>query len=98
MPVTLTVGQTVVETITESNAAGNVPVVGSNIQIVSSDGTIASVINNGDGTGTWTAMAAGTVTVTYSDTHYNLTGTDTITVNAAVETPTEIVSTFGTPA
>jgi len=97
MPITLTVGQTVIETVTESNAAGNVPVVGADITVVSSDPAIASVVDNGDGTATWTAVAPGTVTDTYGDSVYGLSGTDTVTVVAAVEVPTEIASTFGTP-
>jgi hypothetical protein len=95
MPVTLTVGQTVIETITESNAAGPVAVIGADITVVSSDPTIASVVDNGDGTATWTAVAPGTVTDTYSDTVYGLSGTDTITVTAAP--PTAIASSFGIP-
>lgn len=98
MPVTLTVGQTVVETLTESNAAGNVPVIGADITVISSDSAVASVTYNGDGTATWTAVAPGTATSEYSDTVFGLSGTDTITVIAPVPVPTEIASSFGTPA
>lgn len=98
MPIQLTVGQTLPDTVTESNAQGNVPVVGANITFTSSDDTLVSVVNNGDGTAVWTAVAEGTVTVTYTDTVFNLTTTDTITVVAAVEVPTEIAHTFGTPS
>ncbi len=95
MPVTLEVGQTVIETISESNAAGPVAVVGANIAVVSSDPAIASVVDNGDGTATWTAVAPGTVTDTFSDTVFGLSGTDTVTVIPAP--PTAIASAFGTP-
>lgn len=98
VPIQLTVGQTLPDTVTESNAQGNVPVVGANITFTSSDDTLVSVVNNGDGTAVWTAVAEGTVTVTYTDTVFNLTTTDTITVVAAVEVPTEIAHTFGTPS
>ena len=98
MPVSLTVGQTVIETISESNAAGPVPVVGADITVVSSDPAVATVVDNGDGTATWTAVAVGTTTSTYSDTVFGLSGTDTVTVTAAIPVPTEIESTFGTPA
>ncbi len=97
MPITLTVGQTVVETITESNAEGNVPVIGADITVASSDETVATVVNNGDGTATWTAVAPGTVTDTFTDNKFGLNGTDSITVVAAEPVPTAIASTFGTP-
>ena len=90
------VGQTATETITETNPQGPFPVVGADITFVSSDPTIASVVNNGDGTALWTALAPGSVTVTYTDTKYNLTGTDTLTVTLAP--PTAIANTFSTPA
>lgn len=95
MPVTLAVGQTVVQTITESNASGNVPVVAANLSNSSSDPTIASVVNNNDGTFTWTAVGPGTATSSFADTKFNLSGTDTLTVTQ--QAPTAIASTFGTP-
>lgn len=98
MPIQLTVGQTLPDVVTESNANGNVPVVGANITFTSSDTTIVSVVNNGDGTAVWTAVAPGTVTVTYADTAFTLSTTDTITVVAAVEVPTAIAHQFGTPS
>lgn len=97
MPVQMIVGQTVIETITESNAEGNVPVIGADISVESSDSSIASVVNNGDGTATWTAVAPGTVTDTFSDTKFSLSGTDTITVVSPEPVPTSISSSFSTP-
>lgn len=98
MPIQLVVGQTLPDTVTESNAAGNVPVVGANITFASSDDTLVSVVNNGDGTAVWTAVAVGTVTTTYTDTAFSLITTDTITVVAAVEVPTAIAHEFGNPS
>jgi hypothetical protein len=99
MPATLTVGQSVVQTLTETDATGaNVPVVPANLTNASSDPTIASVVDNNDGTFTWTAVAAGTATSSFADTAFNLSGTDTLTVEAPAPAPTAIVSTFGTPS
>lgn len=99
MPVSLQVGQTVVQTLTETDATGNnVPVVASNLSNASSDPSIASVVDNNDGTFTWTAVAAGTATSSFADTAFNLSGTDTLTVTAAADVPTAIVSTFGPPS
>lgn len=96
MPATLSVGQTVVQTVTESNANGNVPVAGANITFTSSDSSIASVVNRGDGTALWTAVAPGDVTASFADTVFNLSGSDTLTVTSAP--PTAIADSFGTPA
>lgn len=99
MPATLTVGNTIVQTLTETDATGaNVPVVASNLTNTSSDPTIASVVANGDGTFTWTAVGVGTATSTFGDSAFSLSGTDTLEVAAAAQVPTTIISTFGTPA
>jgi hypothetical protein len=99
MPVSLTVGQKVTQTLTETDATGNnVPVVPGNLTNTSSDPTIASVVDNNDGIFTWTAVAAGTATSSFADTAFNLSGTDTLIVTSAADVPTAIVSTFGTPS
>lgn len=98
MPIQLTVGQSVVQTLTESNTAGAVPVIPANLADVPSDPTVATVVDNNDGTFTWTAVAPGTVITNFSDTVYGLAGTDTITVvPVPPPPPTEIESTFGIP-
>lgn len=100
MPVSLVVGQTVVATATEADAAGvNVPIANpATLTWGSSDETIASSVTNSDGTATFTAVAAGTATASVTDASNGLTTTDTITVTAAPPpVATTIAINFGTP-
>jgi hypothetical protein len=99
MPVTLVVGQTVVATATETDAAGKViPFIPADISWVSSDDNIATVVVHPDGSATYTAVAAGTATATVGDSSNRLTAQDTITVEPKVDVATAIAITFGTPA
>lgn len=98
MPVTLNVGQTVLDTISESNAAGPVAVVPASLTYVIDNTSVATVQDNGDGTATITAVSAGTANITVTDTVFSLTSTEVITVNAVTsEAPTTLTQTFGTP-
>jgi hypothetical protein len=96
MPVTLEVGQSVLDTVTESNAAGAVPVIGADITFTTAEPNIVSVVNHGDGTATWKALAVGVATITNADIKFNLSLTDTITVIPIP--PTVISHSFGNPS
>lgn len=99
MPVTLSVGQSVVGTTTEADAAGvNVPIPNpASLSYTSSDDTIASSTTNSDGTVTVKAVAAGTVTITVTDASNSLTTSDTVTVTAPPDVATTIAINWGTP-
>lgn len=99
MPVTLIVGQTVVATPVETDAAGAVvaSLDPTSIAWTSSDPAVASgSVDNPDGSVTFTALAAGTTTVGVTDPANGLTASDTITVTVAPATAITIE--FGTPA
>lgn len=102
MPATLTVGQSVPVTATETDAAGVVvPIADSaNLNWTTSDATIASVAPTvPDGSSFYTAIAAGTATVTVTDPANGLTSSGTITVvTAPPPVATAIAINFGTPA
>lgn len=98
MPVTLNVGQSVVATPVETDAAGlSFPIVAANI-VWATTGGFTSVVANADGTATFTGTAAGTDTATVTDSVYGLTASDSITVNAVADVPTSISISWGTPA
>ncbi len=98
MPVTLLVGQSVNATAVELDSTGaNFPVVAADITWATT-GSATSVVANADGTATYTATAVGTDTATVTDTVYNLTASDTITVNAVPDVPVSISISWGTPA
>jgi hypothetical protein len=86
MPATFVVGQTIVATPVETDAAGATVVIAdlSAIAWTTSDAAIASFVAVGDGTATYTAVAAGTVTVSVTDPANGLTTTDTLTVTAVI--------------
>lgn len=101
MPATLTVGQSVPVTATETDAAGaSVPIsVPGNLNWTTTDPTIASVGTTAtDGSNSYTAVAVGTVTVAVTDPANSLTTSDSITVIAAPPpVATAIAINFGTP-
>jgi hypothetical protein len=104
MPANINVGQTIIATPTELDAAGVAfPIVPANIQWTSSDtaGATATMTVNPDGTATFVGVAAGTVSVSVSDTAYGLSASDTLTVNAVPPPPDKPVSlgiSWGTPS
>jgi hypothetical protein len=103
MPATINVGQTIIATPTELDAAGAAfTIVPANIQWSSSDtaGAIATMTVNPDGTATFVGVAPGSVSVGVSDTAYSLTASDTLTVNAVPpppDKPASISISWGTP-
>lgn len=99
MPLTILVGQTSVATAAEVDAAGvNVPVIPANLTWTGSEATVATVTGNPDGTASVVAVGPGTITVTVTDTVFNLTTSDTVTVTAPSDPPVSIAISFGTPA
>lgn len=98
MPLTLAVGQTVIATATEYDAAGVVvPIIVTGLTWTSSATTVATVITNADGTATYTAVSAGTSVATVTDAANGLTTDYTFTVTAAADVATTIAITFGIP-
>ena len=95
---TFIVGQTIVATASEQDAAGLiVPIVALGLTWTSSDPSIASSVTNADGTATFTAVAPGDVTVTVTDAANGLTTGGTLTVTAKPDVATSISISFGTP-
>ena len=93
----LAVGQKVIGTVFEKDAAGNqfAPPPG-NVTVASSDPTIISIVSNGDGTVTATGVAPGTATETIGDSVYP-TVTDPES-GVCVDIPVSIGVNWGTPA
>ena len=92
----LQVGQFVVGTVFEKDAQGNQfspnP---ANVTVQSSDATIISIVNNGDGTITATGVAPGTAQETIGDSAFpSITDVEQGTV---ADTPTSIGVNWGTP-
>ncbi len=99
MPANLNVGQTVTTTPSETDAqGGNVAVVGANVQWTIDTPSVASFVVDDHGVATWTALSAGVAQLTVTDTKYNLSFSDSMTVAAVEQVPTGISFSFGTPA
>jgi hypothetical protein len=101
MDVSLTVSQTVLATVAEFDASGNVvAIVPANLSYTSSDATVATVGVNPDGSATVVAVAAGTSTITAADSAFpalTATGTVTVTGGGTTGEPVTMTLTFGTP-
>ena len=101
MPATVNVGQSISSNVpTESNAAGAVAIVpGNMVWTINSDSPnpLVSFKTNSDGSATFSALSPGVVQVTVTDSVFNISFTDSLTV-AGSAAPTAITFTWGTPA
>ena len=96
MPVSITSTQNVTASIAEDDANGNsVAFIPGNIKWTTQDPTIATVVENNDGSATFTGLKVGTTQVTVTDTSNSLSAQDVLTVTAAAAT--SLVIKFGTP-
>lgn len=94
--VTCPLGQHVAGVPVETDQAGNVlAVIPANIVWSVDDVTIASFVQNADGSATFTALKAGVANATVKDTAFNLSQTDTFTVT---DTPVGLAIQWGTPS
>jgi uncharacterized protein YjdB len=85
MPASIVVGGAGAKSVfTELDSAGNVVATTDTINYVSSDQGVATV----DASGNVSAIGAGAATIAGTDATNNLTGSDVITVTAAVSVPT----------
>lgn len=98
MPANLLVGQTIIATAIETDAAGlPYTYAAGEIAFSADSATFATMVDNGDGTATFTAIAPGTVNVTATDSKFSLVATDQLTVAAPPDTPTTLSISWGTP-
>ena len=91
---TKAVGQTVTATATETNAGGKpLTIIPANLAWSIDDPTVASLVQNPDGSATITGLTVGTVNVTVKDTAFNLSDSGSGVFTADL-TPTSIAITF----
>jgi len=89
------VGKKITATPLETDALGNqFPVNPADIAWTVADNTIASFVQNSDGSATFTPLKAGSTQVTVADSGNNLNASDTLTVT---DTPTGLTIQWGQP-
>lgn len=98
MPATINTNQTIVATPQEFDSSNNpVTIVPAHLVWNTNNPSIATVEKQPDGSGKFTAVGVGTCLASVSDTAFNLSFQDTLTVTQSGSDPTVLNFTWGTP-